>query len=90
MGTGARCRERLARLVDPVRSSGPYDNVYRRRRRQVHASADGGETWTCLSTEMRFPEIMMRPGANPAKRILMMGASPFDQEILYGAIEVGG
>ena len=57
---------------------------------QVHASADGGETWTCLSTEMRFPEIMMRPGANPARRLLMMDASPFDQEILYGAIEVGG
>ena len=57
---------------------------------QVHASADGGETWTCLSTDMLFPEITMRPGANPAKRLLMMGASPFDQEILYGAIEVGG
>ena len=29
---------------------------------QVHASADGGETWTCLSTEMRFPEIMNEAG----------------------------
>lgn len=57
---------------------------------QVHASADGGTTWTCLSTDMRFPEITLRPGANPAKRILMMGASPFDQEVIYGAIEVGG
>lgn len=56
----------------------------------VHASSDGGETWSRLITDMRFPEITARPGANPARRVLMMGASPFDPRVLYGAIEVGG
>ncbi len=56
----------------------------------VHSSANGGQTWTRLITDMRFPEITMRPRANPARRVLMMGASPFNPQVLYGAIEVGG
>ena len=56
----------------------------------VHLSADGGDTWTRLITDMHFPEISKRPRANPARRVLMMGASPFDSQVLYGAIEVGG
>ena len=56
----------------------------------VHSSTDGGQTWARLLTDMRFPEITMRPRANPARRVLMMGASPFDPQVLYSAIEVGG
>lgn len=56
----------------------------------VHVSSDGGKTWSRLITDMRFPEITRRPGANPARRVLMMNASPLAPDVLYGAIEVGG
>ena len=39
---------------------------------------------------MRFPEITTAPGANPAKRVLMLDASASEPDHLYGAIEVGG
>ena len=77
-------------LVNPVRPSGPHDNVYGRRRRSGTCQRRRGGNLDLSFYGNAIPEIMMRPGANPAKRLLMMEASPFDQEILYGAIEVGG
>jgi len=39
---------------------------------------------------VRFPEVSVAPGANPAKRILKLAANPANPGELYGAIEVGG
>jgi hypothetical protein len=39
---------------------------------------------------VRFPEITTAPGANPAKRVLMLDASIDDPDLIYAAIEVGG
>ncbi len=57
---------------------------------EIYRSDDGGESWSQLPVSVRFPEITMAPGANPAKRILMMAGSAFDPDTLYAAIEVGG
>ena len=57
---------------------------------EIYRSDDGGESWSQLPVSVRFPEITMAPGANPAKRILMMAGSTFDPDALYAAIEVGG
>src|SRR5258707_11670889 len=53
-------------------------------------SDDAGEHWTRLPVSVRFPEITTAPGANPAKRVLMLDASASEPDVLYGAIEVGG
>jgi photosystem II stability/assembly factor-like uncharacterized protein len=39
---------------------------------------------------VRFPEVTVAPGANPAKRVLQLAVNPANPDELYGAIEVGG
>ncbi|PYM95215.1 MAG: hypothetical protein DME04_05385 [Candidatus Rokuibacteriota bacterium] len=56
----------------------------------IFRSEDGGERWRELPVTVRFPEITVGPGANPAKRVLKLAASPTDPDEIYGAIEVGG
>jgi len=57
---------------------------------EIYRSDDAGEHWARLPVSVRFPEITTAPGANPAKRVLMMDASAAEPELLYAAIEVGG
>lgn len=57
---------------------------------EIYRSDDGGERWSPLPVSVRFPEITTAPGANPAKRVLMLDASTEDPDILYAAVEVGG
>jgi photosystem II stability/assembly factor-like uncharacterized protein len=56
----------------------------------IYRSDDGGERWSQLPVSIRFPEVTVGPGANLAKRVLMMSASVANPDELYGAIEVGG
>ncbi len=57
---------------------------------EIYRSDDGGERWSQLPVSVRFPDVTTGPGANLAKRVLMMSASTSDPNALYGAIEVGG
>jgi photosystem II stability/assembly factor-like uncharacterized protein len=57
---------------------------------EIYRSADDGEHWQQLPVHVRFPEITVAPGANPAKRVLALTSNPVDPNELYGAIEVGG
>ena len=57
---------------------------------QVFRSDDGGERWQQLPVTVRFPEITVAPGANPAKRVLQLAVNPGNSDEVYGAIEVGG
>ena len=57
---------------------------------EIYRSDDGGERWSQLPVSVRFPEVTVRPGANLAKRVLMMSPTMDDPGLLYGAIEVGG
>ena len=57
---------------------------------EIYRSDNGGETWRQLPVSVRFPEVTVGPGSNPAKRLLMLSASAADADVLYGAIEVGG
>jgi photosystem II stability/assembly factor-like uncharacterized protein len=57
---------------------------------EIYRSDNGGETWSQLPVSVRFPEVTVAPGANPAKRVLMLSGSMADANLLYGAIEVGG
>ena len=57
---------------------------------EIFRSEDGGEHWQQLPVTVRFPEVTVAPGANPAKRILELSANPANPNELYGAIEVGG
>ena len=57
---------------------------------EIYRSDNGGETWSQLPVSVRFPEVTVAPGANPAKRVLMVSGSMADANLLYGAIEVGG
>jgi photosystem II stability/assembly factor-like uncharacterized protein len=57
---------------------------------EIFRSEDGGAHWEQLSVVVRFPEITVAHGANPAKRILELAVSPADPNEIYGAIEVGG
>ena len=57
---------------------------------EIFRSEDGGDHWTQLPVTVRFPEVTVAPGANPAKRVLGLGVAPENSEELYGAIEVGG
>ncbi len=57
---------------------------------QIYRSEDGGDNWRQMPVSVRFPEITLGPGANSAKRVLMMSASKSDPDELYAAIEVGG
>jgi photosystem II stability/assembly factor-like uncharacterized protein len=57
---------------------------------EIFRSEDGGAHWEQLPVVVRFPEITVAHGANPAKRILELAVSPADPNEIYGAIEVGG
>src|SRR3989454_654232 len=74
-------------LFDPRDSSvmyAGYENC------EIFRSEDGGERWQQLPVTVRFPEVTVAPGANPAKRVLELAANPANSSELYGAIEVGG
>jgi photosystem II stability/assembly factor-like uncharacterized protein len=57
---------------------------------EIFRSEDGGDHWHQLPVTIRFPEVTVAPGANPARRVLKLAANPADPRELYGAIEVGG
>lgn len=57
---------------------------------EIYRSEDSGSTWQQLPVQVRFPEVAIGPGANPAKRVLGLAGSLADPKVLYGAIEVGG
>jgi photosystem II stability/assembly factor-like uncharacterized protein len=57
---------------------------------EIYRTDDAGTHWERLPVSVRFPEITTAPGANPAKRVLMMDASLAEPDVLYAAIEVGG
>ena len=57
---------------------------------EIYRSDDGGERWQQLPLSVRFPEVTVGPGANLAKRVLMMSSTVANPDELYGAIEVGG
>ncbi len=57
---------------------------------EIYRSDDGGEKWEQLPVSVRFPDITVAPGSNPAKRVLMMASSVADPDQVFGAIEVGG
>jgi photosystem II stability/assembly factor-like uncharacterized protein len=57
---------------------------------EIYRSEDGGEHWRELPVTVRFPEITVAPGANPAKRVLELAVDPTNPSEIYGAIEVGG
>ncbi len=57
---------------------------------EIFRSEDGGEHWQPLPVTVRFPEVSVAPGANPAKRVLELAVNPADPDEVYGAIEVGG
>lgn len=69
---------------DPKVMYAGYENC------EIYRSDDGGERWEQLPVLVRFPEITMAPGANPAKRVLGMAGSVSDPDVLYAAVEVGG
>jgi len=57
---------------------------------EIFRSDDGGQRWEQLPVTVRFPEVTVAPGANPAKRVLELAVNPADPKEIYGAIEVGG
>ena len=69
---------------DPDRLYAGYENC------EIFRSDDGGEHWEQVPVSVRFPEVTVAPGANPAKRVLKLAVNPADSNELYGAIEVGG
>ncbi len=74
-------------LFDPQDASvmyAGYENC------EIFRSEDGGEHWQQLPVTVRFPEVSVAPGANPAKRVLQLAASPSNPNEIYGAVEVGG
>jgi photosystem II stability/assembly factor-like uncharacterized protein len=74
-------------MIDPRDSEvlyAGYENC------EIFRTEDGGESWQQLPVTVRFPEVTVAPGANPAKRVLELAANPANPDELYGAIEVGG
>jgi photosystem II stability/assembly factor-like uncharacterized protein len=57
---------------------------------EIFRSENRGERWQQLPVTVRFPEVTVAPGANPAKRILELTANPSNSDEIYGAVEVGG
>src|SRR5262252_4288028 len=57
---------------------------------EIFRSEDGGEHWHALPVNVRFPEVTVGQGANPAKRVLKLAANPAAPNEIYGAVEVGG
>jgi photosystem II stability/assembly factor-like uncharacterized protein len=56
----------------------------------IFRSDDGGERWQELPVTVRFPEVTVAPGSNPAKRVLKLAVNPANPSEVYGAVEVGG
>lgn len=69
---------------DPTIMYAGYENC------EIFRSEDSGAHWSPLPVTVRFPEVTVAPGANPAKRVLELTANPANPQELYGAIEVGG
>ena len=69
---------------DPKMLYAGYENC------EIFRSEDGGEHWQQLPVTVRFPEVTVAPGSNPAKRVLELAVNPANPSELYGAIEVGG
>ena len=57
---------------------------------EIYRSEDGGERWQQLPVAVRFPEVTVGRGSNPAKRVLELAANPANPAEIYGALEVGG
>jgi len=57
---------------------------------EIFRSEDGGDHWRQLPVTVRFPDVTVGPGANPAKRVLKLAVNPADSREIYGAVEVGG
>src|SRR5262245_22965183 len=57
---------------------------------EIFRSEDGGEHWRQLPVTVRFPEITVGKGSNPAKRVLGLAIDPLNSNEIYGAVEVGG
>ena len=57
---------------------------------EIFRSDDAGEHWRQLPVTVRFPEVTVAPGSNPAKRVLELAVNPDDSDEIFGAIEVGG
>jgi photosystem II stability/assembly factor-like uncharacterized protein len=57
---------------------------------EIYRTDDGGDRWRRLPVTVRFPEITVGPGSNPAKRVLKLAVNPTDSQEIYGAVEVGG
>jgi len=57
---------------------------------EIYRSDDGGQRWRQLPVTLRFPEVTVAAGSNPAKRVLEVAANPANPDEIYGAIEVGG
>ena len=45
---------------------------------EIFRSEDGGETWRQLPVQVQFRKVTVSPGANPAKRVLMLAGSLAD------------
>jgi photosystem II stability/assembly factor-like uncharacterized protein len=69
---------------DPLTLYAGYENC------EIYRSDDGGEQWRGLPVTVRFPEVTVGPGSNPAKRVLDLAVDPADGDEIYAAIEVGG
>jgi len=57
---------------------------------EIFRSEDGGKRWHQLPVSVRFPEVTVARGSNPAKRVLKLAVNLAEPSELYGAIEVGG
>src|SRR5262249_35511997 len=57
---------------------------------EIFRSEDGGKRWHQLPVSVRFPEVTVARGSNPAKRVLKLAVNLANPSELYGAIEVGG
>src|SRR5882724_8000173 len=57
---------------------------------EIYRSEDGGEHWRQLPVNVRFPEITVAAGSNPAKRVLKLAANPANPDEIYGAVDRGG
>jgi len=69
---------------DPKVMYAGYENC------EIWRSEDGGARWEQLPVTVRFPEVTVQHGANPAKRVLELSVNPADPREVYAAIEVGG
>jgi photosystem II stability/assembly factor-like uncharacterized protein len=57
---------------------------------EIYRSDDGGKHWRELPVTVRFPEVTVAQGSNPAKRVLELSVNPANPDEIYGAVEVGG